>query len=205
MPITAIRPRPLPRTGHGAPGFARVLAAACLLTAALPLAACGGTSDGPRVASLPGHGSASSHRFASTAPSQNAGIPDPDGRPRVSLNATNAQLAVLYKPYFACLRAHKYIDAVSASAKLAVAAKCEHLEPLPAWQVDPSNPQARAFVGRTVTCLQAQGYHARAVLVTSLAIQAPSWFIKYSPNNDNYYVPPRTRIAQDACQQKALQ
>jgi hypothetical protein len=37
-----------------------------------------------------------------------------------------------------------------AGARLAVVAKCEHLEPLPAWPVDASNPQARAFVGRNV-------------------------------------------------------
>jgi hypothetical protein len=205
MPITktGTRPRPLPCSGNVARIAVRVLSAACLLTAAPLLAGCGGESHQPRVASLPTHGGASTHRSAAATQSPNAGIPDPGGRPRQPLNATNAQLAALYVPYTACLRAHDYVDAMSASSRLAVVVKCEHLAPLPAWQVDPSNPQARAFVGRTVACLQARGYHARAALITSDPIQAPSWFINYSPNNLNY-APTRPTGAQDACQQQAL-
>jgi hypothetical protein len=206
MPITKTRPRPRPRPsqrrGHGARIAAHELAAPCLLTAALLLAGCG-ESHQPQVASLPTQGGPSTHRSAVASQSLNEGIPDPGGRPRQPLNATNAQLAALYVPYTACLRAHNYVDEISASSRLAVAAKCEQLAPLPAWQVDPSNPQARAFVGRTVTCLQARGYHARAVLITNDPIQAPSWFINYSPNNLNY-APSRPAGAQDACQQQAL-
>ncbi len=201
MPITRTPHRPPRRTGAREQLCVRALAAAGALTAALLLAGCGSGSRQPPVASLWTHGSASSH--GSSALSANDGVPDPDGRPREPLNATNAQEAALYNPYYACLRAHNYVDQFSTSARLAVVAKCEHLEPLPAWQVDPANPQARAFVGRTVTCLEARGYHARAVLVTSDPIGAPSWFIDYTPNRLNY-TPVRPTAAQDACQQQAL-
>lgn len=195
MPNSGTRPRTSPRTGISA----RALAATCSLAVALLLAGCGGSSHHPQVASLSTHGSTSAH--ASLTASE--GVPDPDGRPREPLNATDAQEATLYDPYFACLRAHNYVDQLTASTRLAVAAKCERLEPLPAWQLDPSNPQARAFIGRTVTCLEARGYQARAALVTNIPIQAPSWFINYSPTNLNSG-PGRPTRAQDACQQKAL-
>jgi hypothetical protein len=194
MPTSGTRPRPSRRTGI----CARALAVTSPLAVALLLAGCGGSSHHPQVASLSTHGGTSSH--ASLTASE--GVPDPDRRPREPLNATNAQEAALYDPYLACLRAHKYVDQFTAGARLAVTAKCEHLEPLPAWQVDPANPQARVFIGRTVTCLEARGYHARAALVTNIPIQAPSWFINYSPNNLNY-VPRRPTGAQDACQQQA--
>jgi hypothetical protein len=198
MPITRPRSRSTRQIA------ARALTAVCPLSAALLLAACGGASHQSQVASLPSHGSASSHRSASSTPSQNEGVPDPDGRPREPLNATSAQEAALYDPYLACLRAHKYVDQFTASARLAVTATCEHLEPLAAWQLDPANPQARAFIGRTVSCLQARGYHARAVLITNVPIQPPSWFIEYSPDNLNY-APSRPTVAQDTCQQDARQ
>jgi hypothetical protein len=179
---------------------ARALAATCpIAVALLLLAGCGGSLHQPQVASLPTHGSTSSHASLSAS----EGVPDPDGRPREPLNATNAQEAALYDPYLACLRAHRYVDQFTAGARLAVVAKCEHLEPLPAWPVDPSNPQARAFVGRTVTCLESRGYHAKAVLITNDPIQAASWFINYSPNNLNY-VPHRPTGAQDTCQQQEV-
>jgi hypothetical protein len=195
------RNRPARHRGTGARLWLRALPLTAAMATALLLAACGGGSHQAQVASLSTHGSLRSD--ASKSLSANAGVPDPDGRPREPLNATAKQEAALYGPYFACLRAHRYVDQVSQSAKLAVAAKCQKLEPLAAWQVDPSNPQARAFIGRTVTCLEAKGYHARAVLVTSIAIQPPSWFIKYSPNRLNY-VPYRPTSTEDACQQQAL-
>jgi hypothetical protein len=168
---------------------------------ALLLAACGGGLHQPKVASLSTRGSSPS--AGSRSLSANDGVRDPDGRPREPLNATDKQEAALYDPYFGCLRAHKYVDQVSQSAKLAVAAKCQKREPLAPWQVDPSNPQARAFIGRTVTCLEAKGYHARAILVTNVAIQPPSWFIRYSPNRLNY-VPQRPTAVEDACQRQPL-
>jgi hypothetical protein len=189
MPIIGTRHRPFRRAGT--------------LTAALLLAGCGGASHQPQVASLPTHGSAGSHRSASTALSESEGVPDPDGRPREPLNATTAQAAALYDPYLACLRAHKYIDQSSAKSRLAVVATCEHLEPLPPWQVDPSNPQARAFIGRTVTCLEARGYHARADLITTVPFEAPFWYINYSPSGLNYS-PQRPTAAEDTCHQQAL-
>jgi hypothetical protein len=195
MPNPGTRPRTSRRTGIRA----RALAATSPLAVALLVAGCGGSSHQPQVASLSTHGSTNAHASLSAS----EGVPDPDARPREPLNDTNAQEAALYDPYFACLRAHKYVDQLTASARLAVAAQCEHLEPLPPWQVDPANPQARAFVGRTVTCLEARGYHATAVLITNDAIQAPSWFINYTPNNLNAG-PRRPTSAQDACQQQAL-
>jgi hypothetical protein len=197
-PICPRQPR---RTGTAARLRLRALATGAVISAALLLAACGSGSHTVQVASLSAHGNASS--AGSRSLTANDGVPDPDGRPREPLNATAKQEAALYDPYFACLRAHRYVDQVSQSAKLTVAAKCQKLEPLAAWQVDPSDPQARAFIGRTVTCLEAKGYHASAVLSTNVVIQPPSWFIKYSPNRLNY-VPHRPTSTEDACQQKAL-
>jgi hypothetical protein len=171
------------------------------LTAALLLAGCGGAAHQAQVASLPTHGTgSSSHRSASVT--ANAGVPDPDGRPRAPLNGTAKQFAALYDPYFGCLRAHRFIDAIGTKAQLAVAAKCEKLDPLPAWQVDPSNPQARAFIGRTVSCMEARGYHARAVLDPSMPDAAAIWAVEYSPKD--LITEHRTTVAQNACQQQAL-
>jgi hypothetical protein len=198
---TPIKPRPRRRTSQAERLWLRVLGAGAALSTALLLAACGAGSHTAQVASLSAHGKPSAAGTKSLGIDN--GVPDPDGRPREPLNATAKQEAALYDPYFACLRAHRYVDQFSQSAKLTVAAKCQKLEPLAAWQVDPSNPQARAFIGRTVSCLEAKGYHARAVLVTNVAIEPPSWFIKYSPNRLNY-TPHRPEATEDACQQKAL-
>jgi hypothetical protein len=177
------------------------LTAASLAAALLLLAGCGGTSHQPQVASLSTHGTgSSSHRSA--AVTVNSGVPDPDGRPRAPLNATPKQFAALYDPYFGCLRAHKFIDAIGNKAQLAVAAKCEKLDPLPAWQFDPSNPQARAFIGRTVSCMEARGYRARAVLYPSIPDAAATWAVAYSPKD--VITEHRTTVAQNACQQQAL-
>jgi hypothetical protein len=194
MLITKTRPRPLQCSGHVARIAVRVPAAACLFTAALVLSGCGGSSPRPQVASLPTHGSVSSHHSAFTTSTE--GVPDPDGRPRQPLNATKAQQEALYSPYYACLRAHNI--QFGTRATLAVLSKCERHEPLPPWQFDPSNPQARVFIGRTVTCLLAKGDHARADLITNIPEQAPEWFITFPADTRS------AAIAQDGCQQQAL-
>jgi hypothetical protein len=194
MPITRTRPWPSLCAGRGARGFAHALAAACLFTAAPLLTGCGGSSSRPQVASLPTHGSVGSHHSAFTTSTE--GGPDPDGRPRQPLNATKAQQEALYSPYYACLRAHNI--QFGTKAKLAVLSKCERHEPLPPWQLDPSNPQARVFIGRTVTCLLAKGDHAQADLITNIPEQAPEWFITFPADTRS------AAIAQDGCQQQAL-
>ncbi len=181
----------------------RASLAAAGLTAAVLLAGCGGASHQSQVASLATSGNGHAHASTGSAPSASGAIPDPDGRPRASLDDTNAQFNALYGPYDSCLRAHNFINAKTASAQLAVASACEKLEPLAAWQVDPANPQARAFIGRTVSCLDGRGYHTTAVLLGSLPDQAAMWTIRYSPSRLNY-TPQRPVTAQDACQQQAL-
>jgi hypothetical protein len=175
----------------------RLLAAGCLSSTALMLAGCGGSSHPAAVASLGGQSRASTR----IALSSNQGVPDPDGRPRDTLDATDKQERALWGPYYACLRAHDYVDQSTIPARLAVVAKCKKIEPLPVWQFDPANPQARAFIGSVVACLQRSGFHARAALVTNGPMQPPDWEVRYP--SYNIQIKPKTLAAQNACQRQA--
>jgi hypothetical protein len=149
---------------------AAVLAAVALF--ALP--GCGSTPDskpstggGAKVASL-----------ESAAPAPDASK-KPE-RPRERLDTTPEEFEAMLKPYNDCMTEH---GVTSGSAKKAAAdavaepAKSEELEkaekahqicepqyyPLPPWERDPANPEARDFAVEVVKCLKEKGVKFVAV------------------------------------------
>jgi hypothetical protein len=177
-----------------------VAACACLLALASALSACGGSSHSATVASLAGHHTQSGKTTA------NAGVPDPDGRPRESLYQTVHQLTAMMAPYDNCLFVkHNPLPKNSGyNARLrAGGAACIKMMPLPPWQLDPANPQARAYIGRVVTCLQQKGYHAAAAMSPNNGISTQAWTVDYTPQIVS--VQARTEAAQEACQHQAQQ
>ena len=186
MPSTRHRPRLLIAT----------------LASALLLAGCGGSSHQPHVASLATPAGGSSGHSSTRSLSSNQGIPDPHGAPRESLDATNAQNAALAKPYDHCVGPYHY--GRDYKAFLAAASRCVRLIPLPPWQYDPSNPQARAYIGSVVTCLQARGYHVTAFLYKPDKPFSPIWDVVHPASHGLFGYTARTRAALDSCQQQAL-
>ena len=182
----------------------RVLAAACVLTAAAGAAGCGSSTHSPQVASLsPAGHSSTAGGHATTGPA-NEGIPDPDGRPRETLDMTAHQLTALQAPFGACITRHHPFPKNNGYVRRfrkAVEA-CVNDEPLPPWQLDPANPQARAFIGRTVSCMRAKGYHAEASLFSSSYFGNRTWIVKFAPSSVQYQL--QTEKAEDACHRQAL-
>jgi hypothetical protein len=122
------------------------------------LAACGSPAtkaDAPKVATL-----------VSSAPGQSPSPAEPQ-RPRERIDMTPEELDALMVPYEKCLKSHglteldlKKAEATQGvSGPAAQAAKyCdEHYSPLPPWEKDPANPEARDFALAVVKCLRGKG------------------------------------------------
>ncbi|BEL02903.1 hypothetical protein Q0Z83_010940 [Actinoplanes sichuanensis] len=136
--------------------------AAVALTA---LPACGSpdtaeAEDAPRVATL---------QSATATPS--AAAAKKAERPRERLDMTPEEYEVLLEPYNKCMREQGF-DPVDARKKAEVAAAGSDLEkkaekanqicepqflPLPPWEKDPANPEARDFALDVVKCLKREG------------------------------------------------
>jgi hypothetical protein len=153
-------------------------AIAALTLTSFALTACSSTEDrGAQVADLPttAAGTSASANGAVGTPSKAADTKD---RPRRRIDMTDAELRALYAPRDRCLKKQPIGSKDSgyeARMKAAYEA-CQRFEPLPPAQLDPANPQARAFIGLVVTCLQHQGIQARAVLPADVG----EWIVKYS-------------------------
>jgi hypothetical protein len=108
--------------------------------------------DAPRVATL-----------ASASASPSAG----PQRPRERIDMTSDERDALQVPYHKCLKSHglsdldakKAEDAGKTGGPAADAARyCEeHYLPLPPWEQDPANPEARDFAVAVVKCLKSKG------------------------------------------------
>jgi hypothetical protein len=131
------------------------LAAVALTT----VAACGSpasskTGTGAKVATL----------SSPTAASPSAAGPQP---PRMRIDMTAAEEAAMRAPYEKCLKARgltvvdakKASDVVTKGGKPNEAAQyCEsHYLPLPPWEQDPANPEAKDFEHDVDTCFKAKG------------------------------------------------
>lgn len=97
---------------------------------------------------------------------------DPDaGRPRERIDMTDADRKRLYAPYMACLKDNGIDTSARGKepgvlgsgpttnpAKAKNAGKvCEPKLPLPAWEIDASNPDALEFGRKVVQCLKDKG------------------------------------------------
>ncbi len=91
--------------------------------------------------------------------------PKPSGKEiRERIDMTEAEKQALQKPYMKCMKQHgtdvlarrgagQGPDAKSDAANAA----CESLLPLPAWELDPANPEAREFAQKERDCLKGKG------------------------------------------------
>jgi hypothetical protein len=113
-----------------------------------------------------GHGAAKVATLTSAAPTKSADAGPP--RPRERIDMTDAERDALMVAYEKCLTSHgvNMLDAKKARAGAAnkstpvdqAAEYCEaHYLPLPPWEKDPANPEARDFAVAVVKCLKAKG------------------------------------------------
>jgi hypothetical protein len=120
------------------------------------VSACGKPgADAPQVATL-----------ASASPAAASPSAGPQ-RPRERIDMTSDERDALQVPYRKCLKSHglsdldakKAEDAAKAGGPAADAARfCEeHYLPLPPWEQDPANPEARDFAVAVVKCLKSKG------------------------------------------------
>jgi hypothetical protein len=113
-----------------------------------------------------------SHVASLTSPSAASTTPanSDDKRPRERLDMTAAEEAALNEPYESCM-AKNGLGSKDAAAKQqsdsktksspaearAAEAECDKLLPLPPWEMDRNNPDARDFMQRVVDCLHSKG------------------------------------------------
>ena len=136
------------------------------LVALLPACSAGEPEAGPKVATLT---SAGPSAVAASAPAQ---------RPRERLDTTDEEFEAMLAPYHKCLKDKGYdsTDAKEAAvaamdgdaAKAVTGAEAERMDetfraceaqfyPLPPWEKDPANPEARDFAVAVVACLKDRG------------------------------------------------
>jgi len=108
--------------------------------------------------------------------------------PRQRLDDTNAEDLALQKPYDDCMKRHGLSPKglllgggrTAPSQAVADAAKkeCNPLIPLPPWEFDPANPEAKDFARAVVQCLKAKG-----VKYVEVNPDGPGWAFG-GPQND---------------------
>ena len=118
----------------------------------------------------------------SSAPSSAA------ARPRQRLDETAADYEALIKPYDDCMKRHGLnakgflpgsgLKQPSAAVAAAAKQECNPLIPLPAWELDPANPEAKDFARAVVQCLKGKG-----VKFVEVNPDGPGWSFG-GPQND---------------------
>ena len=108
--------------------------------------------------------------------------------PRQRLDDTYAEDVALQKPYDDCMKRHGLgpkglllgTDRKEPSQAVADAAKkeCNPLIPLPPWEFDPANPEAKDFARAVVQCLKGKG-----VKYVEVNPDGPGWAFG-GPQND---------------------
>lgn len=118
------------------------------------VAACGSPArvdDAPEVATL------------TSPPASSAPAPE---RPRARLDGSADDLKALAAPFYKCMAAHGglqgedqgWVEGDDAPAEIKTAQKaCEQLWPLPPWELDAANPEAKDFARDVVKCLKGKG------------------------------------------------
>ncbi|MEV4844691.1 hypothetical protein AB0K20_15935 [Micromonospora matsumotoense] len=96
-------------------------------------------------------------------PSAAAPSPSQAERPRERLDDTEADIKARYQPYEKCMLehgvdVHKERAGGAKSGRIGEANKaCDALMPLPPWELDPANPEAKDFARDVVKCLKGKG------------------------------------------------
>jgi hypothetical protein len=106
--------------------------------------------------------------------------------PRERLDDTEADWQALIKPYDDCMKRHGLgakgarLDGTMPSKAVTDAAnkECQPMYPLPPWELDPANPEAKDFARDVVKCLKAKG-----VKYVEVNADGPGWSFG-GPQND---------------------
>ncbi|WP_228986950.1 MULTISPECIES: hypothetical protein [Micromonospora] len=110
------------------------------------------TAEPPEVATL-----------RSDAPSVAPSASPADERPRERLDDTEEDAKARARPYEKCMAdhgvdIHRERAGGTTSGRIGKANNaCENLLPLPPWELDPANPEARDFARDVVACLKEKG------------------------------------------------
>lgn len=84
-------------------------------------------------------------------------------RPRERLDDTPEDQKERLKPYVKCMSDHGVdiaklrSDGTGSNGASEASKACEHLMPLPPWEFDPANPEAKDFARDVVKCLKGKG------------------------------------------------
>ncbi|MFI5927788.1 hypothetical protein ACIA3K_17585 [Micromonospora sp. NPDC051543] len=123
----------------------------------------GGCSDG-RTETQPPQVATRVEPSTSTAASPSAAARE---RPRQRLDDTEADYQALLQPYKKCMEAQGITDEKSMSGwaggddvptkQRTAQEACKDHWPLPPWELDPANPQAKDFTREVVKCLKGKG------------------------------------------------
>jgi hypothetical protein len=127
------------------------------LLAVVTVAGCAGNTNtnGKRVATL-------ATGAASASPAANA-RPSDEGRPRLRMDMTREEKDRLYDAHRQCLYDHGVPKDAKQRTRMARALyqkaydACKSSVPLPVWEYDKNNPEARDNVHKVVECLRKQG------------------------------------------------
>jgi len=166
-------------------GYRARLRSMALIAAVVVLGgtACSSSGDGQ---SGDAGGKAEVATLHSAAPSSAPSSAAPQA-PRERLDDTAEDYAALIKPYEDCMKRHglgskgqRASDGKMPSKSVADAAdkECQPLMPLPPWELDPANPEAKDFARDVVKCLKEKG-----VKYVEVNADGPGWAFG-GPQND---------------------
>jgi hypothetical protein len=118
---------------------------------------------------------------------------------------TNDEKAALYAVYNQCLATNGYDKRKSGAnqaAETKARAACQSKEPLPAWELDASNPHGADFVHAVVQCLRDKGVR----YVSEEPPQGGRYMFSFGgPGNDADSISKGMRYAPDCEKQVAAQ
>jgi hypothetical protein len=138
----------------------QVMAALC--SGVLLVSGCSTAEEAPPAAGSTGGAEVATLQTGAPTPTASAATPQ-DERPRERLDDTPEDQKERLKPYTKCLTEHgvditrRRSDGTGADGTSGAAKACGHLMPLPPWELDPANPEARDFARDVVKCLKEKG------------------------------------------------
>jgi hypothetical protein len=153
-------------------GHALAVVAAIALTGTSACGSADKDNGPPKVATLASPG-------ATPGPAASSAAAGPQ-RPRERIDMTAEERDALMVPYQKCLKDHGISDlkakkaqdaSTSGGPADAAAQYCdEHYLPLPPWEQDPANPDARDFAVAVVKCLKGKGVKYVAVSEDGISV-----------------------------------
>ncbi|MFI6130090.1 hypothetical protein [Micromonospora sp. NPDC051141] len=145
--------------------------AALVLAVTIGGSGCSATGDDRADAGKPDVATLRTATPAATTPA-----PPTDKRPRARLDDTDEDTRARYAPYEKCMTEHGVdirrtrAEGVTSGPIGAANRACGNLLPLPPWELDPANPEAKDFARDVVACLKEKG-----VRYVEVSTDGPGW------------------------------